>query len=58
MFYINFRANSFETFTLLEIEGYELAKKNYNRLVDSGYKDVTLSDFEGEIIFETNNNLK
>ena len=56
MFYINFRTNRFDTFTLLEIEGYELAKKNYNRLVDSGYKDVTLSDFEGEIIFETNNN--
>ena len=56
MFYINFRTNRFDTFTLLEIEGYELAKKNYNRLVDSGCQNVTLSDFEGEIIFETNNN--
>lgn len=52
MWYINFRTNSLDTFTVLEIKGYKLAKKNFNKLVDNGYKDVTLSDHEGEVIKE------
>lgn len=52
MFFINFRTNSLDTFTLLEFSNYADAKTNYNRLVDSGYNEVTLSDFEGLILIE------
>ena len=52
MFYINFRTNSLDKFTVLSIKGYKLAKKNFYKLVDDGYKNVTLSDFEGQILIE------
>ena len=51
MWYINFRASNTDVFVLLQTETYESAKANYNRLVDANY-DVTLSDHEGQIIFE------
>lgn len=54
MFYINFRTNSLDKFTLISVKGYKLAKENYTRLVDSGYCDVSLSDYEGEVLLESN----
>lgn len=52
MWYINFRTNSLDTFTTLNVSDYPSAKTNFNRLVDSGFIDVSISDFEGQIIIE------
>ena len=57
MFYINFRTNNLDTFTLIEVESYKLAKENYKRIVDSGFVNVSLSDYEGEVLLDSDKSI-
>lgn len=51
--HINYKYDSTETtFQVISYTTYRHAKEAYTAFVNLRYEDVTLSDFDGEIIFE------
>ena len=50
---INRRYLQEDDFNVLAFSSYKKAKKEYTKLVDTRFNSVILSDYEGEILFQT-----